>query len=198
MVIKHVNPTFPAHKTDFGAYTCLSPRANQILAQPPVSSPDLAPSETKPTRQPHFPRGRRRDPHHTTTRPSPRHVTARPSPHAGDDLLSGKDKHLIGGLANLLYPIPIGAGSHEIAEDYGTASRAPGRNNLVRVPHPRRVRSHPRLSNLYPTISYLLNNLVGESLAHRCFVFAHYALLGSRWSTSIWAPWIVLPFPSSW
>ena len=99
------------------------------------------------------------------------------------------------GLANLLYPIPIGAGSHAKLQ---TTSRVPGRNNLVRVPHPRRVRSHPRLSNLYPTISYLLNNLVGESHAHRCFAFAHYALLGSLWSTSIWAPCIVLSFPCSW
>jgi hypothetical protein len=29
-----------------------------------------------------------------------------------DHLLSGKDKHHLGGLANLVYLIPIGVGSH--------------------------------------------------------------------------------------
>jgi hypothetical protein len=60
---------------------------------------------------------------------------ARPSPRDSDDdvvaaiestdhLLSGKDKHLFGGLANLLYPIAVGVGSDllyyhacEIAKD---------------------------------------------------------------------------------
>jgi hypothetical protein len=58
-----------------------------------------------------------------------------PSPRDGDDdvvaavestdhLLSGKDKHLLGGFANLLYPIAVGVGSDllyrhtcEIAQD---------------------------------------------------------------------------------
>jgi hypothetical protein len=43
------------HKTDFVVNNCLSPRANQILAQPPDSGLDLAPSDMKPTRQPHDP-----------------------------------------------------------------------------------------------------------------------------------------------
>jgi hypothetical protein len=60
---------------------------------------------------------------------------ARPSPRDSDDdvvaaiestdhLLSGKDKHLLGGLANLLYPIAVDVGSDllyyhacEIAKD---------------------------------------------------------------------------------
>jgi hypothetical protein len=72
-------------------------------------------------------------------------ATTRPSPRDGEDdvvaavestehLLSGKDKHLLG-KSSLPHPRRRGLAC-EIAEDYGTASRAPGRNDLVRVPHP--------------------------------------------------------------
>jgi hypothetical protein len=126
-----LNLAFPAHKTDFGANTCLSPRPNKIVAQPPEAQP--APSETKHThevaRSSALPAGdgatfntRPHDPQHTTRRRDAPLTTRRrrPSPCDGDDgatlttdhLLSGKDNHLLSGLAIFLYPIPVGAGWH--------------------------------------------------------------------------------------
>jgi hypothetical protein len=138
-----LNPALPAQKTDFGANTCLFPRPNKIVAQPPEAQP--AASETIPTHEAarsspagdsatrtFLSRGRQRD---------LQHATARPSPHAGDDLLSGKDKHLLARIGKSSLPYSHRRGlACEIADDIPRARpkqsrpRAPSTSGTIASP----------------------------------------------------------------
>jgi hypothetical protein len=96
---------------------CLSPRANRfwpnhlILAQPAPCPTHKATARSSPTRKPTHkattrssPSGRRRGPHHATARTTwwqPSNPRSTFSPVRINTFL-----------ANLLYPIPVGAGSH--------------------------------------------------------------------------------------